>query len=100
MNGRGYASAASYEIRAVESVDGHDGRAPQEAAELDHLADIFARHGDDAHRRRLVIHDADGHLVGDDRTDGLGSSLAGHGDHVYPDRADARPGFQFFERES
>lgn len=72
MNRRGDASAAPYEIDGGEAVDGHDGRASQEAAELYGVADASTGHGDDADGGRLVIHHADCHLVGDDGRDSFG----------------------------
>src|SRR2546423_9346148 len=99
VNRRGDATAAAYEGVGGEFVDGHDGGRAEEAAELDRVADIFSRHGDDAHRGRLVVRHADGHLVGDDGGDGLSRRRAGHGHHVNAYGADARPRFQFVERE-
>src|ERR1044072_4467419 len=99
MYGRGDASAAAYEDVGGELVDGHDGRASQEPAVLDHVAHALAGDWDYTHGGRLVVHDADGHLVRDNCGDGLCRGRAGDGDHVYADRADARPRFQFIQRE-
>src|SRR5438094_7113519 len=59
---------AANELIGRKAIHCHDRGAAQQAAELNHLANLAARHGNDAHRRRLVIHHADGHLVSDDRS--------------------------------
>ena len=66
MNRRGDVPAATDEAVARETIDGHNRRASQQSAELNHVADYFAGHGNYSHGGRLVVHHADRHLVGDD----------------------------------
>ena len=47
----------------------------------------------------LLLMTPDGHLVGDDAGDGLDGGVAGNGDHIEADRADAGHGLKLLERE-
>jgi Zn-dependent protease len=100
LDGGGDAAAEVDEGLAGAAVaDFHDGRRAEQAAEVDHVARLRPRHGNQPHGRRLVVHHADGHLVGDDGGDGFGRGVAGDGDHVQADGADARHGFELFQDE-
>lgn len=66
MNGRRNAAAAADELRRRENVDGHDGCAAEEAAEFDHLANLVTGNRNNSNGGSLVVHNADGHFVGND----------------------------------
>ena len=96
----GDAAAEADERRAGAGVaDLDDGHRAEQAAEIDHVAGLRARHGDQPGGGGLVVDHADGHLVGDDRGDRLGGRVAGDGDHVQPDRADAGHRFELLQHE-
>jgi Zn-dependent protease len=95
LDGGGDAAAEVDErVAGAGIADFHDGRGAEQAAEINHVARLRPRHGDQPHGRRLVVHHADGHLVGDDGGDGFRGGVAGNGDHVEADRADARHGLE------
>ena len=54
---------------AAEASGVLDDRRPEQPAPLDRLAGALSRYRDDPHRGRLVVDDADCHLVGDDPAD-------------------------------
>jgi Zn-dependent protease len=90
LDGGGDAAAEVYEGLAGAAVaDFDDRRGAEQSAEIDHVARLGPGHGNQPHGGRLVVHHADGHLVGDDGGDGLRRGVAGDGDHVQADRADA-----------
>ena len=96
LDGGGDAAAEVYEGFAGAAIaDFHDRRGPEQAAEIDPVARLGPRHGYQPHGGRLVVDHADGHFVGNDGGDGLGRGVAGDGDHVQADRADAGHGFEF-----
>ncbi len=63
------AAAAADEVSRRENIHGHDRRAAEEAAKLDHLAHFAAGRRHDAHGCGFVVHHADGHFIGDERGD-------------------------------
>jgi Zn-dependent protease len=100
LDGGGDAAAEMHEGLAGPAVaDLHDRGGPEQAAEIHALAGFRPGHGDQPHGGRLVVDHADGHFVGDDRGDGLRRGVAGDGDHVQPDRADAGHRLEFFQDE-
>src|SRR5713226_676528 len=66
---RGNPPAPANELIRREAIHRHDRGAAQQAAELNHLANLAAGHRNDAHGGGLVIHHSDRHLVSDDRGD-------------------------------
>ena len=80
-------------------VHGHDRRIAEQAAEVQLVADLLADCGDDAHGGGLVVDHADGALVGDDAEDGLDRRVAGNGDHVQADAADAGHGLELLQAQ-
>src|SRR5687767_4926133 len=60
-------SAAPDKTCRRKGVDGHDWSAAEQAAKLNHVANVFARNWNDPHRRGLIVHYADGHLISNDR---------------------------------
>src|SRR5438477_3661350 len=89
---RGNPATAANKLIGRKAIHCHDRSAAQQAAELNHLADLASRHRNEAHGGGLVIHHADGHLVGNDRGDRFRRSGSGHGHHVDANRTDAGPG--------
>ena len=86
----GDAAAAVDHDRGAVLADRHDGRVPQQTAEVQHIAGFVADGGDDAHRRRLAVHHADGGFIRNQGTDDLGGGIARDDHHVDTDRADRR----------
>ena len=78
----GDAAAAVDHDRRAELADGHDGRVAQQAAKVQHIAGLVADGGDDAHRRRLAVHHADGGFIRNQGTDDLGGGIARDDHHV------------------
>lgn len=93
----GHAASAVGEDGAGVSVYGHDGGVSQKAAELQSVADLLADGGDDAHGGCLVVDHADGALVGDDAEDRFHRRVAGDGDHIEANAADAGHGLELLE---
>ena len=78
-------------------MDGHQGRAAQQAAHLHGVAHVRALHGDDADGGGLAVDHAHGGLVGDDGGDRLRRGTAGHGDHVQAHGAHTGHGLQLVD---
>ena len=78
-------------------MDGHQGRAAQQAAHLHGVAHVRALHGDDADGGGLAVDHAHGGLVGDDGGDRLRRGTAGNGDHVQTHRAHAGHSLQLVD---
>ena len=93
------AAAAMREHAPGEGVDGHDGRAAEEAAELEHVAHAVTDGGNETDGGGLRVDHADGHLVGDDARDCLHGGVSRDGDHVEADRADRGHGFELLDGE-
>ena len=77
----------------------HYRRRAEEPAEIYRVADGLALCRDDAHGGGLVVDHADSCLIGNDSGDGIGARVAGDGDHVEPDRADAGHCFELIDAE-
>ena len=93
-------AATGHEGLAAGLVDRHDGCVTHEAAEVRHLADTLARHGDHAHGGGLLIDHADGGFVGDQAGDGGSSGIARNGNHVEADGAHAGHGLKLFDLQA
>ncbi len=79
--------------------DFHDGHGAEQTAEIDYVAGFRAGYGYESRGGRLVVDNADGHFVGDDRGDRLGRRVARYGDHVEPDRTDGGHRFELFQHQ-
>jgi Zn-dependent protease len=100
LDGGGDAAAEVHEGLAGAAVaDFHDRRGPEQAAEIHPVAGLGPRHGNQPHGGRLVVDHADGHFVGDDGGNGLRRGVAGDGDHVQSDRADAGHRLELLQHE-
>ena len=93
-------AATGHEGLAAGLVDRHDGRVTHEAAEVRHLTDALARHGDHAHGGGLLIDHADRGLVGDDAGNGGCGGVSRNGDHVEADGAHAGHGLKLFDLQA
>ena len=91
--------AAGDEGSRAAGIDRHDRRGAEQPAEVHAVADRLSGRGNDAHGGRLVVHHADGRLVRDDGGERLGGRVAGDGDHVEPDGADAGHRLELLDRE-
>ncbi len=76
--------------------DFHDRHRAEQAAEIDHVAGFCTGHRHQSRGGRLVVDDADSHLVGNDRGDRLRRRVARYGDHVEPDRTNGGHRFELF----
>ena len=96
---RGDAAAELHEARRVAAGHADDRSFAEQAAEDGLFADALAGHGNDAHGGGLGVDHADGHFVGDHAGDRGRGRVAGDGDHVETDGADARHRLKLLHRE-
>ena len=96
---RGDAAPAGDHVLARETRHRHHRRMAEQPAELDGVADLLARDGDDPHCGRLLVDHAYRRLGRDYAGDRGRRRVAGDRDHVESDGADARHRLKLLYRE-
>lgn len=74
--------ATGDELGVAHRVNRDDRRVAQQAAEVNFIADSLARDRDDAHRGGLMVHHANGSLVGNHAGDGRCRGITWKRNHV------------------
>ena len=89
LYGRRYPASALNETLRRPAVYGHYGRAAEQTAEIDPVADFLSVRGDQSNSSRFVVDNTDSRFIRDDRGDCLPGSISGHGDHIQAYRTNA-----------